>query len=67
MARGQKAVEAKEVEVKAEVKGVVKFEHDNPYLFVPAVDVQFRKGTYETNDEKVIEFLKNVTGVRVVK
>lgn len=64
--RGQKVQEAEAVKVK-EGESVV-FEHDNQYLFVPAVDVQFRNGKFETADAKVIEFLSTqVTGVRVAK
>lgn len=59
-----KKVSNKENVVESTVE--VKFEHDNKYLFVSELNVQFRNGCYKTSEEKEIDALRKVLGVREV-
>lgn len=42
------------------------FEHDNKYLFLAELNIQFRGGKYVTSNEEEIAYLKALDGVREV-
>lgn len=54
---------AKKETKKAEV---FKFESEVEYLYVDVVNAQFRKGKFETEDEKVAEVLRYLEAVKEV-